>query len=331
MVNRDHRTSPRQWRAASAPVAWARLGVAAWLLGRLLAPRRPPLLILSLPRSGSSWAGDILGHAPDALYLREPLTQHALEFDAAGGALRHLPRGTANDREAWRARLAFRGIPEFMPGVVGNPQQWRLIERRRKRVVVKEVNPFAADWLLNDFRPRCLILIRHPAAVATSFARLGWTGHQDLKEALDYLDRIGQRVPPHDPDDFWSLQGIVQGSALTALLRAVARHANSRVVRYETLCAAPEQTFRSLAGWAGLTWTPALADRLAARSRSRTGKSNAYDTHRDTGRMADAWRARLGTDELARLRASFRAFNLPWYAADKDWITAHPASSWNST
>ena len=59
----------------NSPIRWSRFGAASLLLAKTVKSRRPATLILSLPRSGSSWVGEILGSAANALYLREPITQ----------------------------------------------------------------------------------------------------------------------------------------------------------------------------------------------------------------------------------------------------------------
>lgn len=302
-----------------SPVDWAGLGVTSRWIGRWVPPLAPPLLILSLPRSGSSWAGEILGHADNALYLREPLTQHALQFDGAHGALRFQTATNVAQQEALRAQQAFLGIPDFISGVVREPAQWALARRRRRRVVIKEVNPFAAHWLLESFRPRCLVLIRHPAAVADSFRRLDWSGRQDMAEARRFLEAAGIQPPTVNEQDFWSVQGLVQGAALTALARLEGTGERVRLVQYEELCADPEARFRELAEWAGLEWTPALDQRLRSTSQATAGRDDAYDTHRDTRAMPLVWRSRVSVDEARRLRRTLAEFNLPWYAADSDW------------
>src|SRR4051794_38244039 len=68
-------------------VPWVHRGTFSRLIASSWKPRRPAVLILSLPRSGSSWVGSLLGRAPDALYLREPVSQsdpginHLIVFD----------------------------------------------------------------------------------------------------------------------------------------------------------------------------------------------------------------------------------------------------------
>ena len=63
------------------PVNWARWGPVSSFLARKFKTAAPPILVFSLPRSGSSWVGEILGSASNALYLREPMTQSNLALN----------------------------------------------------------------------------------------------------------------------------------------------------------------------------------------------------------------------------------------------------------
>ena len=60
-------------------LALSQLPLAGELIAAAAPVRQPPVLLTSLPRSGSSWIGRILGSADEALYLREPLTQAYLK------------------------------------------------------------------------------------------------------------------------------------------------------------------------------------------------------------------------------------------------------------
>jgi hypothetical protein len=137
----------------SSPVLWARWGVFSRWLARIIPPQIPPILVLSLPRSGSTWVGEIVGYSSRALYLREPVGQ---------GSPVLLGRGTV-----------FAGLPAFHREIVVFPEQWTLSSRRQRHVVVKAVNPLALNWYLERYQPRLIFLLRHPAAVALSWQGLG--------------------------------------------------------------------------------------------------------------------------------------------------------------
>src|SRR5438132_1692356 len=93
-------------------LTWTQWGLASRLIARLVKPRQPSVLVLSMARSGSSWVGGMLGCAPDAAYLREPVTQSDTLFYRKGGIF---PLDEPEVEAAYRrqADKAFQGWPEF--------------------------------------------------------------------------------------------------------------------------------------------------------------------------------------------------------------------------
>ena len=281
-----------------SPVRWAQFGAASRLLGRAAPTRQPAVVVLSLPRSGSSWVGQTLGLAPDAAYLREPLDQLYLDQGGLASVHDYTP-GAPPPAYLRAASLAFLGVPAFprrLP-IVASPQQWALAGRRRRRVVVKLINPFAAPWLLRAYQPRLIYLVRHPAAVALSHRRLGWWSA--------------------DPD-IWTKVGRSYHDAHQALLNASAGGATVRIIPYETLCLDPLNQFRQLFEFAGLTWDERLAGPILAQT-SGGDDANPYSLARDSRAQISRWRSAIQPRELAELRAGFCHSPLPWYQAEEDW------------
>ena len=62
----------------------------------------------------------------------------------------HFRSDPATYADRWRdlADRAFAGLPDFRPKIVHYPAQWALRERRRRRVVIKEVNPAGCRWFV---------------------------------------------------------------------------------------------------------------------------------------------------------------------------------------
>jgi len=255
-----------------SPVRWAQFGAVSRLVGQALPTAQPAVVVLSLPRSGSSWVGQTLGLAPNAAYLREPLDQLYLA-QGGGEALHAFEPGAPPAVYQRAAALTFSGVPAFPRrlGIVSNPQQWSLAGRRRRRVVAKMVNPFIAPWLLQAYAPRLIYLVRHPAALALSFRSLGWWSS--------------------DPD-IWLKVGRSYHAAHQALLNAGAGHATVRVVQYEALCREPLRYFRELFEFAGLTWTEPIA---AAISKQTSGGDDGdpYSLARSSQAQIDKWRSKI--------------------------------------
>ncbi|MBK9093899.1 MAG: sulfotransferase [Anaerolineae bacterium] len=281
---------------AASPVWWARWGpLSAWLAASR-PPLSPPILLLSFPRSGSSWLGETLGQAANALYLREPIN---LSYQADGGRGTVVEIDPARPLPAYRlaATRAFHGIPAFKPGIVQWPDQWRLAQRSQRRVVIKEVNPRACPWFLAAFRPRVVFLVRHPAAVCLSYRRMGWW----------------QGTTPEQ----WEGHGARQAGALRVALDALREYPDQRIVTYEDLCAEPMTAFRSLFAFCALTWD--AGSEAFIQRHTTQGDDAPGSTSRHSQAMPDAWRGRVSAEELAALRRGFAAASLPWYNHDDDW------------
>lgn len=229
----------------------------------------------------------MLGSAPDALYLREPLTQG---HPAITSRVVFQPPAHP-DLEPLARRLAdkaFLGWPDFGPKVVRVPDRWALRGRRGRRVVVKEVNPSACAWYLRHYRPRVVFLLRHPAAVAMSSQKQGW---------------LGPAV------DDWARRGMEDAAALREARDVLKDYPDSRTVFFEDLCNDPLPGFRALFDFAGLTWTEWAAETIREYSQ-------------DSPDRISAWRAEASPEALRALREGYRTFELDWYQREGDWRPA---------
>jgi hypothetical protein len=254
------------------------------------------VLILSLPRSGSSWLGLTLGSAANALYLREPINQSWLN---AGRNDTMVQVPVTNPPLVYRqaAETVRDGLPNFAKYIVKLPQQWRLAERRRRRLVIKEVNPNASQYLLGLFRPRLIFLVRHPAAVAASFVDRGWWSPEWIS---------------------WHGMGAQQGQILRNALDSLEHYTDTRIVLYEDLCQDPLACFQALFDFAGLTWDANVADLIEQDTSGH--REGAYETKRHSQAMLQAWTKKLEAEAVAQVRAGYGGFDLPWYQSDEDWL-----------
>lgn len=307
---------------AVSPVWWANLGPLSRVIARRIPTLGPPVWVVSMPRSGSSWVGAVLGGGRDAFYLREPANQTHLVRGGASTVFEVRPPDVPPGYSA-AVRSALLGLPAFPYKVVGHPMRWGLSARRRRRLVIKEVNPLALEWLVGVMDdpepPRVIYLVRHPAAVAASLFRMGWTGAR-LAERFPAA-RLSQVAPGHEDldDSFWIQNGAFQAVVLRLALAALEGHPAWRLVRYEDLCRDPEGIFRDLFGFAGLTWDDGSAGRVAAHSGAggTADRADAYGTRRDSAAMAEAWRG-LEPEVIAGVREGWQAMRPPLYGPD-DW------------
>lgn len=306
---------------ASSPVAWARWLSIAELMARTLEPRQPPVLVVSLPRSGSSWVGEALGASQEALYLREPITQsHLASSDSNISVFLVSPEAPPASYQAF-ADTAFLGLPAFGPNIVKRPAQWSLLRRRQRRVVIKDVNPLALGWLAERYQPRIVFLVRHPAAVANSYLKLGWSDVQFANRIpASEWEKLRDKLPPLD--DFWMEHAAFQGYVTRKALDMLETYANVSLVRYEDLCEDPLRKFQEIYAFAGLEWTDDIARLVETRSKGSGGTDSSadpYSTARDSKSQIFSWRKNVQEAEIAKMGEVYASFGLPFYTDSVWW------------
>lgn len=260
-----------------------------------------------MPRSGTTWVGRTLGDAPNALYFNEPLSEvHVAE--RRGATYFEVDPTNPPDSYVWPLRFAAAGVPAFGTRTSSGIS---LFGRLGQRVVIKEVNPLAIDWFLQELAPTLIYVVRHPAAVAVSLHERGW-------DWPVYEQRfLPTTVLPEVGASFWARIGAIQGVAL----RMATAAATTATISYEDLCADPHACFRDLYDIADLEWTASVAASLqASTSGSLTrGADDPTGTNRDTPAMANAWRSRITAAQLADVRSGWEATRPSRYAVDADW------------
>lgn len=318
--------APRPLPAFAGATWWSRHPWPRHLVEAALPPLPPPILIMSLPRSGSSWVAEIMGAAKEALFLREPINQGHL---AAGGATTVFDIDPASPppHYAMLAARAFGAIPVFPAGCVRDTAQWGLRRRTQRHALIKEVNPLALEWLLAIYRPRVIFLVRHPAAVARSYEKLNWLNAEDklaeLGERLMQRHLHPWRALIDGASGFWQAHGVFQGAVHHVAMEILKDHPDHRIATYESLCAAPETGFQALFEFAGLTFDETIRTQIAEHA-GGPGRHDVgtYGTRRNTHEMAVSWKSRLSGAQLAALRSGYTAFDGAYYRQADDWNPA---------
>ena len=284
----------------------------------------PAILVAGLPRSGTTWVGEVLGRTAGARYLHEP-DNHLVRPDA-WWAKRHLgpypelqPGEGGDDYERLWA-LAFAGGPRpslLYAGarILQRAGAWRVSGRLASRqhsrlatgpLVVKSVHSARSlEWVADRFGPAVVVVERHPFGVIASWRKLGWDDFLDSdRDTLRYSATV-LGVPPPPPGAPWLERAAWHYGVLNSYLeQARRRHPDWLVVRHEVLCAGPEPAFGRLSARLGLRFTDETARFLAASNRPGDG----YSTHRLWHEQVDGGRNRLAPAERALVLATLERF-----------------------
>lgn len=242
------------------------------------------IAIHGVPRSGTSWLGEIFKSTPQVAYRYQPLFSHAFKG-------RLTPASTAQEIEAffdelWRTDDAFvlQRDPEIHPDhAAGHPVEGAT------HLVYKEVRYHHVVENLLERSPRATLvaIIRDPRAVIDSWHRAPKEFGRSWDLGSEW--RTGAKKNLGRPEEYYGYDRWKEAAALFHRLRDRWPQRVS-LVRYAELNAEPVRVARDLFAAHGLQWC-AHAERFIAESRSREG-GHAYSVFRKP-RPDSAWRGRL--------------------------------------
>jgi hypothetical protein len=207
----------------------------------------------------------------------------------AGRAVLRLPRGVRNPLMHRTAQV--------IAAWPGRPQG----------VVVKSIYAqFAVEWLLRNYRPKVIVIQRHPLNVVSSWLELGVHGFDLLSRPIireRFLERLGIPQPARDASQT-QLTATWVGLLSTVLAEHVERHPEWLLVTHEELCEEPEASIHGICTRLGLAWTDDVARFLADSNRPGEGFSNVRVTREQSTR----WRGRLTDGQIAEIEAVLAQF-----------------------
>src|SRR5437868_6400530 len=189
------------------------------------------VLVVGVPRSGTSWIGYVLSRAPGAIYVNEPDSPE-VNPSAAGirsGVWEHGSLG--RDDEA---------PPEYeaLWTTAFHPPRGGRFRRHARTVVVKSVKSHPTlEWVAERFEPKILIVRANLLSVVSSWVRMGWrawpeTGIWLERWRPDLLDMVGGW--PTDPVEQVAVEVGMKAWIQEELL---ARNPGWLAVGHEDLCA----------------------------------------------------------------------------------------------
>ena len=201
---------------------------------------------------------------------------------------------------------------------------------RHARPLVKDpMALFSAEWIAETFDAQVVVVVRHPAAFASSLKLDGWThpfSHFLDQPALmeDHLQRFQEEIDAYAREEHDILD---QAALLWRLIHSTvaddrARHPEWLVVRHEDLSRDPMDGFRAVFDALDLPYTDEVQDAIS-RSTSRSNPADRDETGRqfltrDSRANVDNWRRRLTSAEVERVRARVADVS-PLFYGDDEW------------
>jgi hypothetical protein len=285
-----------------------------------------PILITGMPRSGTTWVGRMLYASESVGYVNEPLNlsyspgtfrvpvDHWYTYVTPENEHRFLPKlqealefryPLVRELTRCRNRTDLHHTLKIW---------WSSVRSRGRRPLVKEPHAvFSAEWFARRLGSEVVITVRHPAAVVSSWKRLGWSF--DFAHLLEQPALLRDWLGPFKPEMEAALASshdlVDRVALLWRIIHAVvAEYENSFpefvVLRQEDLSRAPVERFAGLYDRLGLRFTSVAREAVAASSSgdnpTETSIENPYVTQIDSWANLENWKQRLTGEEVWRIR-----------------------------
>lgn len=197
----------------------------------------------------------------------------------------------------------------------------------RRSVVKDPIAVNSAEWLAATFDMRVIVMIRHPAAVAASYKRLGWT--ISFSDLLSQASLIREHLSPFETEitDFARHERapFEQATLLWKLVYSrVSKyreaHGDWIFIRYEELANDPAEGFRTLFEELDLEYSDRV-HRVVMEHSAPTNPVESEDPHsvmRNSAKSIWRWKNELTEPEIGRVRNRVEGIADAFYS-DEDW------------
>ncbi len=302
------------------------------------------ILVTGSHRSGTGWVGHMISTSsvPRVAYLWEPFSVLHRPGICNAPFPYWFPYVSYENEQPYvapvRDMLAFRYKVGAELRAVRSPKDAARLARDRARfsrfrredarpLLKDPIAVFSAEWLADRFDMQTIVLIRHPAAFASSLKNRGLRHPFDHFLAQPLLMRDVLATYEDDIRRFASTEQPLVDQAIllwNLIHHAIRRYRTQRndwtFLRLEDIARAPVESFRGIFGQLGLTFD----ERVRRTIEEHSARGNPVDAadpashRRDSRASVEAWRARLTAEEIRRIRAGVETISTEFYS-DTDW------------
>ena len=304
-------------------------------------PERP-ILVTGSHRSGSTWVGQMLSRAPGVSYIHEPFSILHRPGICVARFTRWFPYlcrdnedpyiGPIGDMLEFRYRVGAEARATRSARDAGRLlRDWARFSQARRRgdrpVVKDPIAVFSAEWLWASFDVAPVVLVRHPAAFASSLKRLQWT--HPFEDFLDQPLLMRDVLSPFEQEvrEFaaWDHPIVDQSILLWKVIHHTIalyrdRHPEWLFVRHEDLARDPIGGFAGIFDRLGLRFDRAAESQIRAHSdpSNPTEVTEAGVVKRDSRSSIWTWKSRLSDEEIERVRKGVGTVAEEFYSPT-DW------------
>jgi len=291
-----------------------------------------PILLTSLPRSGSTWVLKVLSSAPGIVSFFEP--DH---LDMAGlGTNGMHPYIRGNDPDEGYFNLynrIFKGRP-YRPFTFSQGYFLHYLNAFQsflpnRTVLVKSVYSLPnIEWISNNFSPTVVILLRNPFSVVHSIHRKFPSAR--LKDLLpqeklmqDYLEPYKKTL--QSADSIYEILASKIGAYYKIIEESSKNHPEWIILTHEELCEETFDGYKRLFDKLGLCWQNNTYDLIKILNKPKQSDDIKH-VNRDLREEINKWQTQLSPEEIKVIWRYYSAFNCSYYS---DTLSKHNFESKN--
>jgi hypothetical protein len=299
------------------------------------------ILVTGAPRSGTSWVGRMVSQAPHVRYVHEPFNITSRPCHCGVKFDYWFQYVSSNNKRLFHDHLGHTIFPGFSRIGLLNQVTWMWQSKRIRplagyfrsylshRVVVKDpLAVISAETVADLFDMDVVVVVRHPAAVVSSYKQLHWS--HPFSHFLQQPQLMEEHFAPYRAeieDVARHRYGVVDEAALLwKLIHSVVvtyreRRPSWVVVRYEDLASNPIEGFRNMFERVRLPFSHRASDVIRAHSPSGYGPDtpSPYAIKRDSHHVMSKWKNDLTVTEVDRIRARVQDVASVFFT-DEDWV-----------
>jgi hypothetical protein len=299
-----------------------------------------PILVTGTHRSGSTWVGEMIARHPRVVHVWEPFNpgvprspvkywfHHVTDEDQE--QFRAFLQPYLTFRYPWWSAVKERPHPRRLAGAtLRTALGWWRRQLGYRPLMKDPIALFSAEWLARTYGMDVVVLIRHPAAFASSLKRLEW--HFLFAHLLEQRRLMEEYLEPfHDEIRRFSgwLPDLIDQAILVwrimhhVIHRYQRTHPDWIFLRHEDLSREPVAGFQNLFDRLGLHLSPRTRHAIETHSSSENPREApervAHQLKRDSKGNIWNWRSRLRPEEILRIRKETEDVASLFYS-DADW------------
>lgn len=314
-----------------------------------------PILVVGVPRSGTTWTANVLAQAPNTWMLHEPDNEkinflsflwkrnyHRMPYiredsdepvfkafwdhvfnrtflpsnTALNHSLLHLTgfsKKRLEEQIATKCRILtkndgasnFYSSPDLLTTTLSRFSLAHYYNKYRMRIIKSVHSGLALSFISSHFKPRIVVLFRHPAAVVASCLRMQLAdGNRRVftqtKLEEDYLQPYMSDIKVLD--DPVTAMGLQVAIFYHIWEKQLLDNPDWISISHEALCHNPEGTFRQLYDSLDLEWTSQVSNYLRQHDVEGTG----YETRREASTEIDKWTREISTERIKSIKKGYQ-------------------------